>query len=612
MKKETAVIPKPTRVPPPPVKETLRAIGKMRIRAGATAAALALLLTACGSGGGGSAASAMGPGFNKAATQVLNPSTKSGGTINLVSSQSFDSMDPGVTYAAQTWNLFRTFARPMMAYEHTPSGNQIVGDLATGPGVQSNGGKTWTYTLRDNATFEDGTPITSADVRWAIERSNWSTLVGNGPSYFNHILTPPGDHRFDSLNVYKDGDTLFNNIIVTTDPRKITFNLPQAFGEFDYVMTLLQTAPVERSVDSKDAGDTYAKRPISTGAYKIASYEPGKELKLVPNPAYNQVSDPGHMHVALAAAVNVSLGVDSSERDQELFDGQADADLGSALTVANHAKVLQDPVLKSQTDDAPDSSIAYSSINTELIPDVSCRQAIEYAVDKNTVQNQLGGQWGGSIATNLLPPSIPGATQFPTYTYDPAKAKTLLATCKANSPDLFDASGALSFKIAAQTNAPDLQNAATAIQSSLSGVGITTQVTLFPFGQYSQYCGNQAYAKAHRLGMCLANWGPDWLTGYGMLDQLVTSNGIAATGSQNYAFLNDASVNALEKQALGSIEATTQQRDWVQMDHRVMDLAAYVPLMDRNVMRFRSSRLTNVMIDQGGSGGYDLSVLGVK
>ena len=587
---------------------------KIRAKAAAVTAAVALVLTACGSSGSGSGTSAMGPGFNLAGKQVLNPSTKTGGTINLISSQSFDSIDPGITYSAQTWNLFRLFARPMMAYEHTPGGNKIVGDLATGPGVESNGGKTWTYTLRDNATFEDGTPITSEDVRWAIERANWSSLVGNGPTYFHNILTPPNDPRFTDLDVYKSGDKMFDNIIVTTDPRKITFNLPQAFGEFDYVMTLLQTAPVEPNVDKKDSGAAYSRQPISTGAYRIASYSPGKELKLVRNDAYNQQSDPNHMHVALADTVDVQLGVDAGERDQRLLDGEADADLGSALTVANHAKVLQDPALKSQTDDAPDSSIAYSSINTQLIPDVSCRQAIEYAVDKNTVLNQLGGQWGGTIATNLLTAGIPGAVQFPTYTYDPAKAKSLLATCKANSPDLFDSSGALSFKIAAQVNAPDLQNAATAIQSSLAGVGIDTQVTLFPFGQVSQFCGNQAYARAHRLGMCLSNWGPDWLTGYGMLDQLVTANGISATGSgsQNYAFLNDPTVNNLEKDALASVEPTTQQQDWVKIDHRVMDLAAVVPLVDRNVMRLRSSRLTNVMIDQAGSGGYDLSVLGVK
>ncbi|WP_370383250.1 ABC transporter substrate-binding protein [Catenulispora sp. GAS73] len=587
-------------------------IPKFAIRAGALAAALALALSACGSSGGGAGASALGPGFDLASKQVLNPSTKTGGTINLISSQSFDSIDPGVTYAAQTWNLFRLFARPMMAYEHTPGGNQIVGDLATGPGRQSNGGKTWTYTLRDNATFEDGTPITSTDVRWAIERANWSYLVGNGPTYFHNILTPPNDPRFTNLDVYKSGDKMFDKIIETPNAQTITFNLPQAFGEFDYVMTLLQTAPVEHALDAKDTGVTYGKKPISTGAYKILSYDPGKELKLVPNPAYNQVSDPNKMHVALADVVDVQLGVDSAERDQRLLDGQADADVGSALTVANHAKVLQDSVLKSQTDDAADSSIAYSSINTQLITDVSCRQAIEYAVDKNTVLNQLGGQWGGTVATNLLTSGIPGAVQFPSYTYDPGKAKSLLAQCKASSPGLFDSSGTLNFKIAAQTNAPDLQNAATAIQSSLAGVGISTQVTLFPFGQYSQYCGNEAYSKAHRLGMCLANWGPDWLTGYGMLDQLVTANGISATGSQNYAFLDDPVVNSLEKEALSSFEPSTQQQDWVKIDHRVMDLAAVVPLMDRHVMRFRSARLTNVMINQAGSGGYDLSVLGVK
>jgi peptide/nickel transport system substrate-binding protein len=594
------------------MKKETAVIDKFAIRAGAAAAALALTLTACGSNAGGGGASAMGPGFDLASKQVLNPSTKTGGTINLISSQSFDSIDPGVTYSAQTWNLFRAFARPMMAYEHTPGGNQIVGDLATGPGVQSNGGKTWTYTLRDGATFEDGTPITSADVRWAIERSNWSALVGNGPTYFHNILTSQTDPRFKNLDVYKSGDKMFDNIIVTTDPKKIVFNLPQAFGEFDYVMTLLQTAPVERAADSKDSGDTYAKHPVSTGAYKIVSYAPGKELKLARNDAYNNVSDPGHMHVALADVIDVQLGVDSSERDQRLLSGQADADLGSALTVANHAKVLQDPTLKSQTDDSGDASISYASINTRLITNLDCRQSIEYAIDKNTVLNQFGGPWAGSVATNMLTDGIPGAVQFPSYSYDPGKAQSLLAKCKSEAPDLFDGNGKLSFKIAAQVNAPDLQNAATAMQSSLQQVGINAQVTLFPFGQYSQYCGNPAYSIAHRLGMCLASWGPDWLTGYGMLDQLVTENGISDTGSQNYAFLDDKTVNDLEKDALGSVEPTTQQQDWVKMDHRVMDLAAYVPLVQRHVMRFRSSRLANVMINQAGSGGYDLTVLGLK
>ncbi|MBW8803701.1 MAG: ABC transporter substrate-binding protein [Catenulisporales bacterium] len=585
-------------------------IPRLSIRAAAATAAIVLAATACGSGTGGGAGG-MGPGFDKASSQILNPSTKTGGTINLITSQSFDSVDPGVTYAGSTWNLFRTFARPMMAYQHTPGGNQIVGDLATGPGVQSNGGKTWTYTLRDNATFEDGKTITSADVRWAIERANWSPLTGNGPTYFHNILTPPNDPRFGKdLDVYK-GDKMFDNIIVTTDPKRITFNLPQAFGEFDYVMTLLQTAPVERASDVND-GDAYAKHPVSTGAYKISSYAPGKELKLVRNDAYNAQSDPGHMHVALADVIDVQLGVDSAERDQRLLSGQADADLSSALTVANHAKVLQDPALKSQADDAPDNSVAFASVNTKLISNVDCRQAIEYAIDKGTVLNQLGGQWGGKIANNLLTDGIPGAQEFTAYDYSVPKAQAALAKCKAAAPSLFGSDGKLSFKIAAQVNAPDLQNAATAIQASLSAVGIDTEVKLYPFGQYSQYCGNQDYSIVHRLGMCLANWGPDWLTGYGMLDQWITRNGIAATGSQNYAFLDDSVVNDVEKHALASGDPSTQQQDWVKMDHRAMELAAYVPLVQRHVMRFRSARLTNVMINQAGGGGYDLSVFGVK
>ena len=53
-------------------------------------------------------------------------------------------------------------------------------------GKPSDGGKTWTYTLRPGLKSSDGTPITSADVKYAIERSNYAPdVLSNGPTYFN-------------------------------------------------------------------------------------------------------------------------------------------------------------------------------------------------------------------------------------------------------------------------------------------------------------------------------------------------------------------------------------------------------------------------------------------
>jgi peptide/nickel transport system substrate-binding protein len=590
-------------------------ISKLSIRAAALAVAAALVIGACGSSTTGSV---QGPGFDRASSQILNPAGKGDGTVRIVtSSANLDSIDPGQTYSAPTWNLYRAFIRTVLAFKHEPgaAGAKLVGDLATGPGEVAKDGKTWTYTIRDGATFEDGKPITSQDIAWAIERSGWSQAVSGGPTYFYTILTPPGS-KYEKWDVFKDGP-LGKEVIDYTDPHKLVFHLPKPFGEFDFLMTTPATAPVPYMVDAKDAAAAYSKKPVASGAYKIQTWDPGKELKLVRNDAYNAKSDPELLHVANAAALDLQLGVDPAERDQRLLDGQADIDFSSSLTVANHAKVLSDPALKSQIDDSVDGSLVYGSINFDVVPNLDCRQAIELGVNKDAVLNELGGPYGGTKATNLVPDAIPGHSSFDLYTYDPDKAKAALAKCRAASPGdpNFDKStGRYKFVLATQTNSPDLANAATAMQASLKGVGIDIEVQLYPFYAYStQYCGNAPFAKYHHLGVCLGIWGADWPTGYGFLDQLITRHGILPNGgSSNWSNYTSPAVDQLEEQALATSDASAQQKLWAQIDHKAMEDAAVIPLIQRKVLRFRSAKLTNVMIDTASGGGYDLPMLGVK
>ena len=70
-------------------------------------------------------------------------------------------------------------------------GNQLVPDLAEAPGQASNGAKTWTYKLRQGVKFEDGTEVTSADVKYAVLRSIDKQTFPNGPAYWDAILDLP-------------------------------------------------------------------------------------------------------------------------------------------------------------------------------------------------------------------------------------------------------------------------------------------------------------------------------------------------------------------------------------------------------------------------------------
>src|SRR5947199_227240 len=98
--------------------------------------------------------------------------------------------------------------------------------------------------------------------------------------------------------------------------------------------------------------------------------------------------------------------------DQELLHGQLDVDLdGTGVGVTAQSQILANPTLKAQADDGYTNALTYMTINTTIKPfdNLSCRQAVEYAVDKTTVQSALGGAiGGGDIASTLRTPHMAG------------------------------------------------------------------------------------------------------------------------------------------------------------------------------------------------------------
>src|SRR5215468_1651653 len=147
----------------------------------ALGAAGALALAACSSGGGGGTKVGAGPSFNQAVGSVVNASAHKGGTIVFDNSSTPDSTDPGNTYYANVWNFVRLYTMPLMSYVSTTGagGLKVVPVLATAPGQVSSNGLTWTYHIKPNVKFEDGTTVTSQDVKYAVERTFAKDVLPN-------------------------------------------------------------------------------------------------------------------------------------------------------------------------------------------------------------------------------------------------------------------------------------------------------------------------------------------------------------------------------------------------------------------------------------------------
>ncbi|HWD77341.1 MAG TPA: ABC transporter substrate-binding protein, partial [Kribbella sp.] len=313
----------------------------------ATAAgvALALGLSACGGGSNNNSGSSGGTTkaeFNAGLTKVFNPSDKKGGIVKFADESAPDSVDPGDTYYGSQWNMIRLYGRALTMFTVAPgdASNKLVGDLAEDVGKASDGGKTWTYTLRKGVKFEDGTEIHAQDVKYGIERSTDKETFPDGPAYFDSMLNWPAGWK----GPYKSKGMNTDSAISTPDNYTIVFHLKAPFAGMDYLAMTPQTIPVPVA---KDTGAKYKAHVVASGPYMFDSYADGKSYVLKRNPAWDASTDPNRK--ALPDGYDMQMNVDAEDIDNRLISGDVDVALaGTGVTSATQSRVLGDPNLKAR------------------------------------------------------------------------------------------------------------------------------------------------------------------------------------------------------------------------------------------------------------------------
>jgi peptide/nickel transport system substrate-binding protein len=573
-------------------------------------ATLALALAACGgSSSGSSSGSGTGsgatPAFNAAVGKAYNASDVKGGTLRMANEGDWDSLDPANDYYAYEWNFGRLYTRTLVTFAAAPgqAGAKLVPDLATSLGKPSADAKTWTYTLKPGLKYEDGTPITTKDVKYDIERSMDKATFPNGPTYWNDFL--PGAATYSP---YKDKSGKGLASIETPDDTTIIFHLNKPFSGMDYFAQLPSTSPVPQA---KDTGAKYKSHVISSGPYMFKDNQTGKSFTLVRNPNWSAAEDPNRK--ALPDEIDVALNVNADDIDKRLLAGDLDvAVTGVGIGSAAQGQVLGNPDQKKYADAAVSTRLWFTSINGNVKPldNIHCRRAVEYATDRTGYQTAFGGAVaGGDVASNMLPPIIPGQETFDTYkqsapTGDVAKAKAELQQC--GQPNGFSTSYSY------RTERPHEKAAAESLQQSLAKVGIKLTLKGYPQGDYfSTYAGKPDYAQKNGLGLLANGWSADWPDGYGFLSQLVDSRVIRPTGGANNFSVRDPAVDKLIDGALTQTDTAAREKIWVNIDKKVMDDAYILPGVWAKTLLYRPKNLTNVFVNDAYSE-YDYTALGVK
>jgi peptide/nickel transport system substrate-binding protein len=562
-----------------------------------------LLLSACSKADDNGGDESKSAGANAATKGVVNASTQKGGTVTYEYSDVPDSFDPGNTYYAYMYNLSRLYARPLMTFKPGAGeeGNTLVPDLAEKAGEPSDGGKTWTYKIRSGLKYQDGTAITSKDVKYAVERSNFARdVLSLGPNYFQQFMEGGKAYK----GPYKDKSPEGLKSIETPDDTTIVFKLNRPFQEFDYLVATPQTAPVPQA---KDTGIDYVKSIVSSGSYKFQSYDEGKQAVLVKNENWDPKTDP--LRKQYPDKIVVKLKVNAETIDQDVQAGDAIDLGGTGVQAATQAKVVNDASLKANTDNTYGGRLVYMAINNQVAPfnNVACRKAVEYAVDKVSVQTAEGGPIRGDIATTVLPPDITGYSKADVYATtgnkgDVTKAKEQLKACGKTT---------INTNISARSDRPQEIDAATAIIASLKKVGINASLKQYPSGKYfTDYAGVPTFDKKQNIGLHMMQWGADWNSGYGFLQQILHGDAIGASGNTNLSYLNDKQINEMLEKAIATEDDTARNALYADIDKRAMDLAALVPLTYFKVLLYRPTGFTNLVSTSAFSGQYDYLNIG--
>jgi peptide/nickel transport system substrate-binding protein len=578
--------------------------GRRAVGAVAFGTALALAITGCG---GAKSTQTQSAGYNGGVGKVFNPSSTKGGTLRFANAGDWDSLDPGDTYYSYAWDFARFYGRSLVTFASAPgsAGTKLVPDLAESLGTSSSDAKTWTYRIRKGIKFEDGTTVTSKDVKYAVERSLDKTTFPDGPTYFNDFLDRQG---YTSPYQDTDPNRLGLKAIDTPDDQTIVFHLRQPFSGFDYFAMMPATVPVPAA---KDTGTKYKEHVVSTGPYKFETNQLGKRFTLVRNDQWDPATDP--YRKALPDRIEVSLNVNADDIDNRLLSGDLDVDItGLGVQAATQGRVLGDPNLKKNADSALVARLWYAAINPDVAPlnNIDCRKAVEYATDHEGYQRAYGGVAGGDIATNLMPPLIPGAQQVDLYNFTAKKngdldvARQALQRC--GKPNGFETT------VSYRAERPKEKATAESLQQALARVHITLNVKPYPQGDYLKlYAGKPDYAKQNNLGIMVFGWGADWPDGFGFLEQIVDSRVIRATGGNSNLGVRIPEVNSLIDKALVTPDITEREAIWAQIDKRVMQDADILPGIWARGLLYRPPNLKNVYVNDAYQM-YDYLAMGVK
>jgi peptide/nickel transport system substrate-binding protein len=380
---------------------------------------------------------------------------------------------------------------------------------------------TWTFDLRDDAEFSDGTPVTAEDVVFTYE-----TAMKDPESNLGGYMT-----AIDSLEA--------------TDDHTVVFHLKYAYAPFDRQVALVSILP--QAVYSKDP-KAFGTQPIGSGRYEVVKWNRGDSVTLKRNPDFWGTK-------GTYENVVFQFVPDETTRANSVQSGDLDiALLGPASVDTVKSSGAVDVV------DTKSNRVIYTGFNAtaKWLDDADFRKAVSLAIDRTAISDKLmagttepAGQLIASV-TQGYDASIEPTEQ------DVAEAKRLVQQSGYDGSTI-----TLSYPT---TTLPQVQQLAQSVQQYLEAVGISVKLDGQEFSTFS------ANWFANKFpGLYIYAFAPS------VLDADLPLTMLLKSGGQGY--IKNSEIDGLLAKELAAADDTARDADIADISKIVNDNTYYAPLI---------------------------------
>lgn len=537
----------------------------------------------------------------------------SGGTLYMLGLGPVDSWDPQRLYVAADMAFAgRVFARTLTAW--APATQQdtvpdLAPDLAKDTGMVAAGGKTWRFTMRSDATWQDGKPVTCADVKYGISRTFATTQITGGSPYALSFLDVP--RNADGSSTYagpylKTGQAGFDKA-VTCSAQTITFRLATPVPDFNQVLALPAFGPVRAD---KDRGASSTTEIFSNGPYMLGTtWAPSRGGTFVRNPHWDINSDP--IRKARPGRIVYQEGVPVETVVSRIMTNSG---LDSfAVTADSAPPVLQNNIMstpsirvRATNPRAPLVDYLVPNFSRPTMANSKARQALALATNREAYVTAVGGESAAEVTYAMINKSLPAHHDFNPLDIPPrgdsARARTMLRASGLTLP----------VKITvAYRKGTIADKAMAALQQGWQDAGFSVLLE----GIETDYSAAISAVQSSRdYDVMWAVGSAEWPSGSRVIPSLFDSrlNLSVSSSGQDYGRFDSPAFNAKVDAVSKIPNAPDREKAWGDLDKQLSAEVAAIALTNRKSVFVHGSEVRNYIDNQALGGTVDLATVAVQ